>query len=351
VPCKVLDKLIFKDTAVANEIAKQFIVLKYNAERDSIHKLTLKYHVAMYPTTIILNQKRFVVKKLIGIGGSDKDLLRNYQKFLMEAIENYKENKYIIGVSDSTNLIYPKFYEDYVNRKNINPDPKLVAEYWQNTNDLLGEVPFTVLSYFCTATDSVNAIFLANKKNFELKFGKLDVRFITTMMINQNLSKAVKLKNSLLFEEAIKSAKENLEISNINDFENTWLQRKLESENKWVEAMKIFIKQKKEKKFDDDRINSFCYNVFEKCNDSKVLNQCIQWMKAITEKNPKSETLDTYAKLLYKAGNKKDALLTIKKAIKIAKLNKEDSQEYEQWLKEKSKNTSHNMALIITEDY
>ncbi len=335
VPCKVLDKIVFKDTAIANEIAKQFVVLKYNAEKDSIHKLTLKHHAAMYPTTIILNQKQFVVKKLIGTGGSEKDLLKNYQKFLMEAIENYKENKYIIGVSNSTNLIYPKFYEDYVNRKNTNPNSKTVVEYWQNTKNYFDEVPFTVLSYFCDATDSVNSFFLANKNKFEIKFGKLDVDFITSMMINQNLSKAIKLRNSKLFEEAIRSAKENLESSDINDFENTWRQRKLESENKWVEAMNIFIKRNKEKRFDDDRINSYCYNIFEKCNDPKVLKKCIIWMKTITERNPKSETLDTYAKLLYKVGNKKDAYVAMYKAIKIGKLNKEDTKEYEQWLKEK----------------
>ena len=120
-PCKVLDKLVFQDTTVANEIAEQFIVLKYNAEKDSIHKLSLKHHVAMYPTTIILNQNQYVINKLFGTGGPDKDIVANYKKLTKEAIELNNENKYIIGVSTSTNLIYPKFYVEYVYRKNTNP--------------------------------------------------------------------------------------------------------------------------------------------------------------------------------------------------------------------------------------
>jgi thiol:disulfide interchange protein len=54
-PCKVLDKNIFQNEKHSETISEKFIVLKYDAENDSVYNLSLKYHISSYPTTVIIN--------------------------------------------------------------------------------------------------------------------------------------------------------------------------------------------------------------------------------------------------------------------------------------------------------
>lgn len=45
----------------------------------------------------------------------------------------------------------------------------------------------------------------------------------------------------------------------------------------------------------------------------KVLEQCVLWMKKVVAKQEELYTLDIYAKLLHKAGNKAEARIQIEK--------------------------------------
>jgi len=62
---------------------------------------------------------------------------------------------------------------------------------------------------------------------------------------------------------------------------------------------------------DADAINNIVYyDIFVHSDDVNHLNIAINWMKNLIEKNPKKfEYIDTYADVLYKAGNLKEALL------------------------------------------
>ena len=57
VPCKKLDEVVFKNDSVQTKLGNDFILLKYNAEEDSIYHLAKKHHVNSYPTGLILNKE------------------------------------------------------------------------------------------------------------------------------------------------------------------------------------------------------------------------------------------------------------------------------------------------------
>lgn len=332
-PCKKLDAMIFKDTAITNELAKTFVVLKYDAEKDSIHKLSLKHHVGSYPTTIVLNPDQYVIHRLYGTGGPDKDIPKNYQAFLSEAIVKYAKHKYIKGISNTTDLRYPKFYEEYVYRTNTKLTDQKVADYWKNTSDYYSEVPFSILCYFGGGTDIVDSFFLSNRKTYEDLYGELDVRFATTMIINKKIYAAIDAKDKKRFSSAIELARENMDQKNIDMFVEIAEERMLQSEGRWDEAVKKFAIRKTNTNMSDEEINDFCWTVYLKSTDEQALRTCVEWMKTITDKNPEYMTLDTYARLLYKAGEKKQARHEIEKAIKIGKTQNEDTTDSEKWLK------------------
>lgn len=162
IPCRELDAAVFRDSTMSRQLAKNFVVLRYNAEkRDTVYKLALKYHVGMYPTTLVLNLQQRILHQAYGMLPGKKGITGNYLDFLAEAIKNNTDGKIIDGVSAPGRTIYPKFYEDYVFRINTKGLDEKLAAYWNSTEDYLSEVPFSVLCYFSGGTEQVNAFFKA----------------------------------------------------------------------------------------------------------------------------------------------------------------------------------------------
>lgn len=72
------------------------------------------------------------------------------------------------------------------------------------------------------------------------------------------------------------------------------------------------------------RLNTLAWGVYENESDAKVLKTAIKWVKRSIELDKNYYNTDTYAALLYKTGNYKQALALAKQAITIAKKDKED---------------------------
>jgi thiol-disulfide isomerase/thioredoxin len=68
--------------------------------------------------------------------------------------------------------------------------------------------------------------------------------------------------------------------------------------------------------------------IFMHCNNKMILEETLKWMKLSIEKEPGEEhNLDTYANLLYKIGNKKDAISWEKRAIDAGIKNNADVED------------------------
>ena len=331
-PCKEIDREIFQNKLVSDEVAKSFVVLRYDAEKEEINKLSLKHYVGWYPTTIILNQDQFVVMKHFPFGGKPQDLVKNYQAFLNEGILANSTNTYIKGISNTTDLVYPKFYEDYVFGKNTKLDEAELRKFWNSTEDRFSEVAFAVLAYF-QEDDEINSFFLKNRKKYEEFYGRTDVKMKKDLIIAIKFAAAIGSKNRALFDSTVLLTREIEEKSEADKIIKRQELKMLMAENRWSEALKLFTELKISGGKTDDEINSFCRSAMEKCRDNSILKQCAEWMKNITDKKPTFDFLDTYARLLYKFGKKKESKNTMAKAIQIGKANKEDIKDSEDWVK------------------
>lgn len=206
-PCKKLDKLIFQNDTISQEIGKEFILLRYDAENDTVFNLSKKHHVASFPTGIILNENGYVLNKKYGFGGEDvKELSEEYFKFTTESIDLNRQNKILNGYSNNLDMTnYPKFYIDYINRD----DKKVTSrsdfkEYWYKEHDILSEEYFSTVLYFCTDVPiSVADNFLENKDNYIERFGEKDVNFALELMSFVRFKEAIDNKSQQKFDEAI----------------------------------------------------------------------------------------------------------------------------------------------------
>ncbi|WP_168800780.1 toxin-antitoxin system YwqK family antitoxin [Psychroserpens sp. NJDZ02] len=72
---------------------------------------------------------------------------------------------------------------------------------------------------------------------------------------------------------------------------------------------------------DSDKLNSLAWEVYKEENNVTKLNFAIKWIKQSIDLEETYNNTDTYAALLYKTGNYKQAIIIAKKAIRIAEEN------------------------------
>jgi hypothetical protein len=75
-------------------------------------------------------------------------------------------------------------------------------------------------------------------------------------------------------------------------------------------------------------INSTCFDAFISSTDKKELNNCLKWMEKVIKQFPdrSGAWIDTYANLLYKTGNQKEAIIWQQKAADITKSEAKKNQ-------------------------
>ncbi|PQJ79660.1 thioredoxin family protein [Polaribacter porphyrae] len=321
-PCKKLDKLIFQNDSIKNILKRDFILLKYNAENDTIFHLSKKHHISSYPTGLILNNEGFVLNRKYGFAGSNfKTLSKSVLDFKNESIVLNNQNKVIKGYSNDIDATkYPKFYVDFVNRTNTKLNPADLNEYWVTHKNKFSEEYFSTLTYFGGQTSKEIAYtVLNNKEKYINLFGETDVKKLMFSIAFGRFDEAILEKNNEKFIEAEAYVKKALNKESAKNIIDSAKKDLLKSQNKWSELLDIYIELKKERKFSNGYANHFSWEVYLKCEDKEVIQHCLKWMKEVTDEEPQYDYLDTYALLLHKSGNIKDTKRVAQIAIKAGK--------------------------------
>ena len=81
--------------------------------------------------------------------------------------------------------------------------------------------------------------------------------------------------------------------------------------------------------------NMFSWSIFENISDTSLLNTALSWSKKSIEQDEKPMYIDTYANLLYKLGQKEEAIKQEEKAISL--LKDEDKKSYKETLEKMKK--------------
>ncbi len=330
-PCKELDKTIFRNDSIAGEISKNFVVLRYDAEKDSVFNLSLKHHICSYPTTVVLTAGGRLVHKMFGMGVKGS-LVENYGNLLRESIALNKQGKYIDGFSTTISPdLYPAFYIKYV-RRTADIKPGDLDHYWAGNKDLESEVSLAVLAYFGDAPERVNRYFLEHKTRYENRFGKADVQFILDRMIGGRFIAAIKAKDDTLYTVAERFARQYLSPAQVEEYVVVFGLELDMAKGAWRKAAGLVDEQLRRKSISEGRLNYFCWKVYEQCGEKEVVAHAAQLMKDVVDSHPSFATLDTYARLLFKQGDKTGAKTIMQQAIAMGKAGGEDTRESEEAL-------------------
>lgn len=369
-PCKRMDKQVYVNKNVGDYMNKRFVCIKVQMDKTKLddelvtswyadaQMIKQQYKVSSFPTYLFFSPEGYIVhrsgsyqssddfvataKKSLDVKGQYYSLVRQYE----QGVKDYEKMPYLISVAKKmkeTTLIQ-RLVEDY-----------LGYLYTLNKDDLYTKEKIEFIASTIRSTRSVFfKLFYPNGDRVNAVMGQSGyARRIADSAIAREIINPVLSKLSGANEPDWQGLCDAIK----NEFGVQYAERNiLWQKARWHDAKgdipyytKFFIDLVRINGLDtssiaygDGWLNYVAYNnifggnpfVLSGSTDTSEINAAIQWMEGVVQRASKHSpewyamTLDTYAMLLYKSGNKKEALTWEDKALQIAReINAEDDRE------------------------
>ncbi len=325
--CKTMDKETMTSADVISTLSDNFIAVKMDMENGEGIKLAMKYHVTGFPSFLFFSPDGTYIYQSAGYQKPGE-----FMKELKGVLDGTKQTK-APGFSREIDMNYPEFYKGAFagNGKRTSPKQEDVTAYLAAQSDLLSEINWAVIARFGT-DEKYTKFFLDNVNNYRRLYGEAGVNNKLNSVLGDMLTTATKNNDDKMFATLLlmvdKYVTEDPAASRI--YCSISYYKGTKNWSKYAGAIDDYI----EKKGLDNSsyINGLCWDLYEHCDDKKLLKKACGWMKAITQKEPTYPYLDTYASLLYKSGQMKEAEAAAGSAIATGKKNGTDVKSTEELL-------------------
>lgn len=327
-PCKFMAKYIFTNDTVAQFFNSKFVNYKMDMEKGEGLDFAKKYQVNCYPNLIFIDGSGKLVHR--GAGSSTA------RAFLTFAENALSPDKNFVAMKDGyeKNGINVGNVLDYITLMNNScMDPsEHVAQYIKTLKeDALTEKTNWELirEYSNNYAASENVYFLKNIKMFEDKFGKGGVEDKISKLGASYFTSHLKSKdfNKAAYETAKKEFTAlNWAYQNRVIFETDLkMYKRFDKAKYFALASTDFLTYNNN---DAGALNSMAWKFYEEVSDKEQLKGAVNMAKRACELEPNYMYLDTYAAVLYKAGNYKEAETNAKLSIEKAQQAKVSADDY-----------------------
>lgn len=321
-PCKMMDKEKFhSNQEVADLLNKNFISYKVECEHDAGIAFSRKYRVNVYPTMLFFNEHGELLEKKLGYNSDQKEFLDIFQKVMsMDQSDTYHmdHQQMVMPWPD----FYVKRFKD-ANDSTWKRDKTVDANAWLATQtDLFSEVSWGVM-YLYPLNETYTQYFLDHYDTYKDLY-KQEAKDKCSDVMYHYVNRAVDEKNPELFNKALTMVSTYFSENPANVIFLKWDYYMMLGD--WSALSSLFEGYRKEspEKININQVNQLAWTFYEQCDDQQILKLALTWfdpyLKDLTDYN----ALDTYAALLYKTKNYKDAAVWAEKAIQQGKSDKMD---------------------------
>lgn len=350
-PCKAMDHEVFLDSMVGTHVNENFVSSRLQMDttgqdneqvvkvRQLAHEFEIRYSVTAFPTFLFFNADGEIVHEGVGFKDSKAflgltedatndnkqffTLLRKYQSqaknysdmpyLAREAKENHLDSLAISIAQDyMTNYLFKQDRAEVLTKDRIH----FIGTFSKGT----GGEGFRL---FYKNGDAVDSVMGKGYSQAEADYliGKYEIDPILRMYSDKNDA------NWAFIERKIKReyGKDYAERTILNA-KVPWYRMK----RQWHNYVKYFILQTEGRDIDtssylnDMILNNVIWEViFLHSDDKKQLAVGLKWVEGILRRHPNAAIMDTYANLLYKAGDKTEAIHFEEKALQETPTDKE----------------------------
>ncbi len=166
-PCAQMDKQVFPNELVKEELSRNFIAVKLDVFKEKLgDTINMKYGLHGYPTFLVLNQQGQLLSMFSGY--KDAGL---FLKELASARQKATEQTVLSGFTNVTTVAYPDFYKKYYDREDQKRDLAAANSWIKQQKDWTAE-PVT-MSIFRTRdlAREVEDYLLANYSTYLARYG------------------------------------------------------------------------------------------------------------------------------------------------------------------------------------
>ena len=336
-PCKWMTANVFPNDTVGKYFNEHFIAAKIDMEKGEGLSIAQKFKVNAYPTYLFLDSTGKEVHRALGAVPSKEFILVGQTATdpnrRMAALQKKYENgardaqfirEYILSNStagkDVQELVY--WYiallkpEELITKENFN----LIALALNSTKSPIYEVIYKYRDGFKNAVgvdEYENIMLMAHRNDFALSFSRKrdqNGKTVTTV-----IPKEYDMAVSRLRQSGISKAEEIIAEYDLKcvTIQNDW--------KKSAPAIKNYIEKYAMNKF--AVLNEYAWKFYETSTDKTELLWAASWAKKSVELNEMFMNTDTYAALLYKVKNKKEAFKVQKRSIELGEKEGEDLTE------------------------
>ena len=318
-PCKRLASNVFPLEEVGGYFNAKFINTKFDMEKGEGPSIAAEFGVRAYPTLLFIDGNRKVVNRVVGLvdgptliaGGKQAN---NQLPGLMDEMK---------GKYDAGNRT-PEFLQTYVDallNDGVNYD-KEFTEWLKalSDKDLQSErTTKQIFAYTNSITSPGMAYVLKNKTYYNQLVGDKVVSGKVNSLAEKAMKESLQKNDKAILDAATKTL-QNLNASDAAEQINKLSMDYAARTNDWVSFDKFataYIKKSGTK--DALILNDIAWNYYLNVNDKVLLQKASKWaFDAVNLKNTSTNNI-TYAYLLYKTGNIKEAIKSCDYAILRAK--------------------------------
>ena len=334
-PCKWMAANMFTNDTIADYYNKTFICAHYDMEKGEGVNLAQLYQIKAYPTLLFISKDGAMVHKRVGAPQKVHDYLE-MGKIALTPGEGYADctKKFQEGNRD------PEFIMKYLDRMQgaYMPVNEPLQQYFatQKESELLNRANWEMMYQFLTDMDSREfAYLLKHQKEYEKLYSRDSVNSKIFNVYMQALSSIS--RNRSFTEENYNLLKQKIRASGYAEAEKVIFSADLNlyqmkgNVDKFIETAysgtTIYYPN------DYMMLNSMAWNFFQIATEKKNLEKASEWAKRSISLKSTPENNDTYANLMFKLGNKTEAVKYEKSAIELANKEKVAAKAYEDNLK------------------
>jgi thioredoxin-related protein len=378
-PCKMLDRNTFSDAQVGSKFNEEFINYKLDAEKGEGMGISQKYGVRAYPNMLFINGQGELVHRVVGYHPPE-DLLNEAAtagklagtlKPLSWFDENYNAKKLdksfmktYVGQLKAANRDNSKMLTEYfallsASEKTAESNVKLAAENLQQLEGSAYNILASVMKESAKYARGVvqaaySGLALAKSTTFQKAVDNKDRKLLDKLItVCKNLegtgantqiaeyeaqfAKAtgdlslVRKSTELKAADLVKKSKEELAKLDAQQFAR--YKQRLPANTDTTASQYTTIKEimlHAATKGAAEELNSLAAGYLENMKDQADLTKALAWSARALELDRKAIYLDTQAQLLYKLGNKPEAIKLATEAVE--KANSEQKEGFQESL-------------------
>ena len=331
-PCKYMANTIFPKPEMGAFFNANFVNVKVQldttkADNDEVkswyadgHKIMTDYKVNAFPTFLVFNPSGKLVHKIIG-GAEAEPFLAKAKDALNPEKQYYTMlDEYNGGKKDPAFLMQLALAAGSANESKILQ--KVAEEYLAKVQDLFTAENIKFIGKTTNSTsDKGFKLMLNNQDKFDKINGagssekKIIDLILYTEIMPQLYGKKAKSPDWIKMNDELtkaypSQADELIATSKVSYYQNN---------GDWMNFQKEIVRYMKKygSKVSEGQLNTYAWTVFENCPDMNCVKDALAWSKRSFKDNNNPMFIDTYANILYKMGQKKEAIDWQTKAIAL----------------------------------